>query len=152
MAEYKAAVSWRRRGEGFLEQRYSREHTWTFDGGVVVPASPAPTSVRPPFSNPECVDPEEALVAALSSCHMLGFLHLASKRGFLVDAYDDEASGVMTANERGVLWVSRATLRPRAAYGEGRGPSPDEERRLHHQAHEECYIANSVRTEVVVEL
>src|SRR5260221_2608374 len=97
----------------FLKGTYSREHTWIFDGGVVVPASPAPTSVPVPYSKASNVDPEEAYVASISSCHMLTFLFLASKRGFEVASYTDEAVGVMTKNERGALWISAVVLRPR---------------------------------------
>jgi len=150
MAEHKAMIRWRHSAGDFLSGKYSREHTWSFDGGVVVPASPAPSVVRPPYSNPANVDPEEALVAAISSCHMLTFLHLASKRGFAVTSYDDEAVGVMTKNERGAWWVSLVTLRPEIAY-QGTPPAPEVEAELHEAAHHECFIANSVRTEIRVE-
>ncbi len=153
MADYKATIHWQctsSRAE-FLKGRYSREHTWTFDGGVTVPASPAPSSVPAPWSNPANVDPEEAFVAAVSSCHMLTFLFLAGKAGFQVDRYEDEASGVMTENERGVPWVSRIVLRPKIEYGGDHLPTAAEVDRLHHLSHEQCYIANSIKTEVVVE-
>jgi len=151
MAEHKAIIDWRRAaGADFRKGQYSREHTWTFDGGVTVPASASPWVVREPYSNPSCVDPEEALVAAASSCHMLTFLHLASRRGIQVDSYHDEAVGVMTKNERGIPWVSRITLHPVIAYGGERLPTPAEEQELHHLAHEQCYIANSIKTEVRV--
>src|SRR5476649_1915863 len=109
MSEHKATVSWRRTSSDFLTGKYSREHVWTFDGGVTVPASPSPTVVPAPWSNPANVDPEEAFVAAISSCHMLTFLFLASRAGFQVDSYRDEAVGVMTKNERDVPWVSTVT-------------------------------------------
>src|ERR1043166_7894988 len=112
MSEHKAIIRWKRTSEEFLKGKYSREHTWTFDGGAVVPASPSPTNVPLPYSNPALVDPEEAFVAAISSCHMLTFLFLAYRQGFQVDSYDDEAVGVMTKNEKGVAWVSRVTLNP----------------------------------------
>jgi organic hydroperoxide reductase OsmC/OhrA len=150
--EYKATVAWSRRGgEPFTDNRYSRGHTWTFDGGITVPASSAPSSVRLPYSVAEAVDPEEALVAAASSCHMLTFLFLAAKDGFVVENYRDEATGVMTKNERGKLFISTITLRPAIAFGGDKRPSAAELEALHHHAHEECYIANSVRAEVVVE-
>lgn len=153
MAEYKATIHWQCTSSSaeFLKGRYSREHTWTFDGGVTVPASPAPSSVPAPWSNPASVDPEEAFVAAVSSCHMLTFLFLACKAGFQVDRYEDEASGVMTKNERGVRWVSRIVLRPKIVYGRDHLPTAAEVDRLHRLSHEQCYIANSIRTEVVVE-
>ena len=149
--EYKATVSWARgSGEAFTDGKFSRAHRWSFDGGVTVPASSSPLSVKVPLSRPDAVDPEEALVAALSSCHMLTLLYLAYRQGFAVDAYDDDAVGVMTKNERGKLFVSRVALRPRIAFSGDKQPSADELAQLHHHAHEECYIANSVLTEVVV--
>ena len=150
MSEHKATITWARRGPDFLLWQYSREHTWTFDGGVTVPASPSPSLVPAPYSNPDSVDPEEAFVAAISSCHMLTFLFLASRRGFQVESYSDEAVGVMTKNEKGVTWVSSVTLRPKIAYGGPRLPVPADVDRLHHEAHEQCFIANSVRTEIVI--
>ncbi len=149
--EYRATVRWaRQEGEAFTDQRYSRVHVWAFDGGVEVPASSAPSSVPLPFSRPDAVDPEEAFVAALSSCHMLFFLHLAARRGFIVDRYEDHAVGVMAKNERGKLHVARVTLDPRIDFSGARRPTPDDIAELHHRSHEECYIANSVRTEVTV--
>jgi organic hydroperoxide reductase OsmC/OhrA len=151
MSNHSATISWKRTAPGFLKGEYSREHTWTFDGGLVVPASPSPSVVRAPYSNPANVDPEEAFVAAISSCHMLSFLYLASRHGFQVDAYQDEATGVMTKNEKGVLWVSAVTLHPKITYGGDKLPTPAQISELHHLAHEQCFIANSVRTHVSVE-
>jgi organic hydroperoxide reductase OsmC/OhrA len=149
--EYTATVSWKRTAsEPFTDIKFSRAHTWSFDGGVTVPASSSPLSVRVPLSRADAVDPEEALVAALSSCHMLTFLYLAAKQGYAVDSYDDAAVGVMTKNERGKLFVSKVTLRPRIVFSGDKTPSDTELAQLHHHAHEECYIANSVLTEVVV--
>jgi organic hydroperoxide reductase OsmC/OhrA len=149
--EYTATVSWQRgSSEPFTDNKYSRAHTWTFDGGVTVPASSSPLSVRLPLSRADAVDPEEALVASLSSCHMLTFLYLAAKQGHVVESYDDAAVGIMSKNERGKLFVSKVTLRPRIVFSGPRQPSAAELAQLHHHAHEECYIANSVRTEVVV--
>jgi organic hydroperoxide reductase OsmC/OhrA len=150
MSRHKATVSWRGGSEGFLRGRYSREHTWSFDGGVVVPASPSPDVVRPPFSNPSAVDPEEAFVASISSCHMLTFLHLASKQGFEVSAYEDEAVGELAKNERGARWVSHVVLSPRIEYRGERIPSEAEARALHEEAHLQCFIANSIKTAVTV--
>ncbi len=151
MSEHKAIIHWDRNGPDFLKGKYSREHTWTFDGGVTVPASPAPSVVPVPWSNPAGVDPEEAFVAAISSCHMLTFLWLASKQGFQIDSYADEAVGVMTKNDCGIPWVSAVTLHPKIFYSGDKRPTPAEEEHLHHAAHERCYIANSVQTEIRVE-
>jgi organic hydroperoxide reductase OsmC/OhrA len=150
MSEYKATIKWQRTSPDFLKGKYSREHSWSFDGGVTVQASAAPAVVPAPWSNPAGVDPEEAFVAALSSCHMLTFLHLAAKAGFQVDGYEDEAVGQVTKNEKGVPWVSLVKLNPRIVYGGEKLPAPADEERLHHLAHEHCYIANSVKTEVLV--
>jgi organic hydroperoxide reductase OsmC/OhrA len=151
MSEHKVTIHWSMSGEDFLRGRYSREHTWTFDGGVRVAASPAPSVVPLPYSNPAGVDPEEAFVAALASCHMLTFLHRAQKRGFGVLHYEDEAVGVLTKNERGVPWVSRVVLRPRITFGGERIPTDAEQDALHHEAHAGCFIANSVKSELLVE-
>jgi organic hydroperoxide reductase OsmC/OhrA len=149
MSEHKATITWIHSQGEFLKGSYSREHTWSFDGGVTVPASPAPTSVKPPYSNAANVDPEEAYVAAISSCHMLTFLWVASRKGLEVTSYVDEAVGKMTKNERGIPWVSSVVLHPRVVYT-GNHPTQEVEEELHHQAHHACYIANSVKTEITV--
>jgi len=151
MSQHTAIIRWERKEEGFLSGKYSREHTWIFDGGAVVAASAAPTNVPAPFSNPANVDPEEAFVAAISSCHMLWFLHLASREGFQLDRYQDRAIGRMTPNEKGVKWVSQVVLRPSIDWSGAKRPSAMDVERLHHQAHEQCFIANSVKTEILVE-
>jgi organic hydroperoxide reductase OsmC/OhrA len=150
MSEYKATIRWERSGGDFFKGQFSREHTWSFDGGTTVAASASPNVVPKPWSNAAAVDPEEALVAAISSCHMLTFVWLASKQGFQVDRYDDEAVGVMTKNENGVPWVSTVTLHPEIVYGGEKQPTTDELERLHHLAHEQCFIAQSVKTTVTV--
>ncbi len=150
MSEHRAIVRWKRSGPDFLKGKYSREHTWTFDGGATIDASPSPSVVPAPHSNPALVDPEEAFVAAISSCHMLTFLYLASRAGFEVDSYQDEASGVMTKNERGVPWISAVTLTPKIEFSGEKQPAPGDLERLHHGAHEQCFIANSVKTEISV--
>lgn len=150
MSEHIAVIRWQNTGEDFLRGKYSREHTWTFDGGAVVSASPTPSVVPAPWSNPALVDPEEAFVASLSSCHMLTFLYVAGRQGFVVEAYEDHAAGVMTKNEKGIPWISRVTLRPRITYRGEKQPTPEQVDQLHHTAHEQCFIANSVKTEVVV--
>ena len=151
MSEHLASVRWAGPGPDFLRGRYSREHTWTFDGGITVPASPSPQVVPAPWSNPANVDPEEAFVAAVASCHLLTFLWLASRAGFVVVGYADDAVGVMTKNERGVLWISDVTLRPRIGWGGDRRPTADDIAHLHHRAHDECFIANSIKTRVTVD-
>jgi organic hydroperoxide reductase OsmC/OhrA len=151
MSNHIATISWKRTGPDFLKGSYSREHTWSFDGGLVVPASPSPSIVREPFSNPANVDPEEAFVAAISSCHMLSYLFIASRQGFQVDAYQDEARGVMAKNEKGVPWVSVVTLHPKITYSGDKMPTAAEVDSLHHLAHEQCFIANSIKTQVNVE-
>jgi organic hydroperoxide reductase OsmC/OhrA len=150
MSEHKATVRWKLEGGDFLKGRYSREHTWTFDGGLTVPASPSPGVVPAPWSNPAHVDPEEAYVAAISSCHMLTFLYVAMRQGIVVERYEDDAVGVMRKNEGGAIWISAVTLNPRIAYGGEKRPSADDADHLHHLAHEQCFIANSVKTEITV--
>jgi organic hydroperoxide reductase OsmC/OhrA len=150
MHRYEARISWRRDGAKFTDQRYSRGHEWTFDGGVTVRASSSPLTVKLPYSVAEAVDPEEALVAATSSCHMLWFLSLAAQEGFVVERYADEAFGVMEKNAQGRLAFTRITLRPRIEFAGDRQPRAAELDDLHRRAHEECFIANSLRCEVVV--
>ena len=150
MSQYKATIKWQRTSPDFLKGRYSREHTWTFDGGLTVPASSSPSVVPPPYSNTANVDPEEAFIASISSCHMLTYLFLAQKQGFQIDAYEDEVIGVVSKNEKGSFWVSAVTLNPKITYGGEKLPVPEDEEKLHHQAHEQCFIANSVKTEVTV--
>ena len=152
MHEYTAQIHWQRQGAAFTDKRYSRGHEWHFDGGITVPGSSSPLSVRAPFSVAAAVDPEEAFVASLSSCHMLWFLDIAARAGWVVDDYCDDAVGVMTANVQGRQWISLVTLRPRVTFAGDKQPDATEVARLHHNAHEECYIANSVRSEVRVEL
>ncbi len=149
--EYRATIRWERGDAAFTDSRFSRGHTWSFDAGLTVPASSAPSSVPLPYSVEAAVDPEEALVAAASGCHMLFFLAFAAKRGFVVDRYQDAAVGTMAKNERGKLFVSNITLRPAVAFGGDKRPSADEIAALHHRAHEECYIAHSIRAEVAIE-
>jgi organic hydroperoxide reductase OsmC/OhrA len=148
MPEYKSVVVWSRDGAAFTDNRYSRSHRWLFDGGVEVPASSSPHAVPLPLSVAAAVDPEEAFVVSLSSCHMLWFLSIAAKRGFLVESYRDEAVGVMAKDASGKLAMTRVTLRPAVEFGGERQPTADEVVALHDEAHEQCYIAHSVKTDV----
>lgn len=150
MSDHVATVEWARGDQPFADNRYSRAHDWTFDGGAVVRGSSAPSSVAVPMSDPAAVDPEEAFVAALSSCHMLFFLAYASRAGFVVDRYRDAAIGVLGKDDRGRTAMTVVTLRPVVDFS-GTGPDAAALAGLHHRAHEACYIANSVRTEVRVE-
>lgn len=146
MAEHVATIRWQRGTAEFRYETFSRSHDWRFDGGVEVPASAAPAY----FGDEARVDPEEAFVAAIASCHMLTFLTVAARKRWVVDAYEDRAVGVMTKNEQGRLWVSRVTLHPRIVWGERREPSAEELGALHELAHKNCFIAQSVKTEIVV--
>ncbi len=149
MAEHRATVIWRR-GEGdFARGHYSRQHVWRFDGGIQIVASASPGIVPLPWSTAEAVDPEEAFVASVSSCHMLTFIDIARHKGFVVASYEDNAVGVLTKNAEGRRWVSAVTLHPCVVF-DGTPPSADELAQLHHRAHEGCFIANSVRSTITV--
>jgi organic hydroperoxide reductase OsmC/OhrA len=148
MSTYTATIDWSRGDAVFTDKRYSRAHRWRFDGGVEVPASSSPSVVPLPLSEAAAVDPEEAFVASLSSCHMLWFLDFASRRGFSIDAYHDEAIGTMAKNAEGKLAMTLVVLRPKVAFSPQRVASEVELQALHHAAHEACFIASSVRTEV----
>jgi organic hydroperoxide reductase OsmC/OhrA len=147
MSEHHATIEWSRGTPDFAYETYNRDHDWAFDAGITVRASAAPAYK----GNERCVDPEEAFVASLSSCHMLTFLAVACKRRYVVDDYRDEAVGILEKDAEGRLAITRATLRPRVTFGGERTPNPEELRQLHEQAHHACFIANSVKTEVVVE-
>ena len=151
MTDYTATVEWQRGDAAFTDKRYSRAHTWRFDGGAVVRGSSSPHSVPLPWSDAGAVDPEEAFVASLSSCHMLWFLSIAAARGYRVDDYRDEAVGTMARNAEGRMAMTRVRLRPAVTFSGERRPSPAEMAAMHHEAHEQCFIANSVRTEVTCE-
>jgi organic hydroperoxide reductase OsmC/OhrA len=148
VSSYQAVVEWDRNGARFTDNRYSRGHRWRFDGGVEVPASASPHIVPLPMSVQTAVDPEEALVASLSSCHMLFFLSIAARRGFVVDSYRDEAEGLMEKDAGGKLAMTRVTLHPDVRYDGDKKPSPEQEDTMHHAAHDECFIARSVKTDV----
>lgn len=151
MSEYVATVAWTRGGAVFTDNRYSRAHTWTFDGGVAVPASASPHVVPEPLSVATNVDPEEAFVAAVSACHMLTFLSIAARRGHVVESYTDDAVGTMEKNADGRLAVTRVRLRPRIVFAGDKTPDQAEIEALHEMAHRGCFIANSVLSEITVE-
>ena len=151
MSSYQATVSWERGDQDFLDNAYSRGHEWRFDGGLTVPASASPDIVPLPMSVAENVDPEEAFVASLSSCHMLFFLHLARQRSIVIDRYTDDAVGYMEKNSDGKMAMTRVVLRPQCEYA-GEAPDPVLVEKLHHKAHELCFIANSVTSEIVTEI
>lgn len=151
MASYTATVTWQRMPtEVFTDRRYSRAHQWRFDGGATIAASASPHIVPLPYSRSENVDPEEAFVAALSSCHMLFFLSLAAERGWCVDYYEDNATGTLAQNEEGQMAMTEVRLQPKVVFSGEPNPGPENEQRLHQLAHEKCFIANSVKTKVVI--
>ncbi|WP_410211645.1 OsmC family protein [Aquirhabdus sp.] len=151
MAQYGVEVIWSRDNQDFLDNRYSRKHILRFDGGIDVAGSSSPHVVPLPYSEAAAVDPEESFIAALSSCHMLWFLAIAAKRGFVVDYYYDAAVGIMAKNADGKLAMTAVTLKPDALFSKEKRPSHQELDQMHHEAHEECFIANSVKTDVRVE-
>lgn len=153
MSEYTATIRWDRNPEeDFTDNQYSRAHTWEFDGGARVPASSSPHVVPLPYSEEANVDPEEAFIAALSSCHMLVFLSIAAKRDYVVESYVDEAVGVLGEDAAGKTSVTEVTLRPRVLFSGERFPTREQMERMHDTAHENCFIANSVKTEVTTEI
>ena len=151
MSRYTASVRWTRGDARFTDNRYSRSHAWHFDGGAEVPASSSPQSVAVPCSDPEAVDPEEAFVAALSSCHMLFFLSIAATRGHRIDEYVDDAEGFLEKDADGRMSMTRVVLHPRIAFSGERPPSSADVDAMHDEAHHLCYIGNSVKTAVEVE-
>jgi len=151
MSTYTATIRWQRGADGdFAKGQYSRAHEWAFDGGHVMPASASPHIVPEPWSDLAAVDPEEAFVASLSSCHMLFFLDFSRRAGFVINNYVDEAEGELAKGADGRMAMTRVTLRPRVEW-QDEGPDPAALADLHHKAHEACFIANSVKSEVVVQ-
>ena len=148
MHRYTATTTWSRDGAPFTDLKYSRAHRWTFDGGVTVPASSSPHVVPLPMSRADAVDPEEAFVASLSSCHMLTFLWIAGRRGFVVERYHDEAVGELSRDAGGGLAMTSVVLRPRVTFAGERMPDAVTHEAMHHEAHEQCFIARSVKTDV----
>jgi len=152
MSEYFANISWtREENEDFTGNKFSRRHSWSFDGGITVQASSSPHVVPLPYSTEEAIDPEEAFVASLSSCHMLFFLYIAAKKKFMVDEYIDNAVGVMEKGPDGKIAMTKVTLRPQIKFSGDTQPTPVQITEIHHESHDQCFIANSVKTEVVIE-
>jgi organic hydroperoxide reductase OsmC/OhrA len=151
MSAHHATIHWQRDAAAFVDNRYRRAHVWRFDGGTEVAASSSPQIVPLPMSDAAAVDPEEAFVASLSSCHMLWFLSLAAARGLCVDRYDDAAVGVLGKNAEGKMAMTEVTLRPRVVFGDAAAPTREVLDQLHHQAHESCFLAASVRSRVICE-
>jgi organic hydroperoxide reductase OsmC/OhrA len=153
MSEYTLKVIWTRNpDETYSDNKYSRGHAWIFDGGLTVPASSSPHVVPLPYSIEQNVDPEEAFIAALSSCHMLFFLSLAAKKQFVVDEYQDNPIGLLEKDAEGKTAMTMVTLRPKIKFSGGRRPTREQLETIHHQSHDQCFIANSVKTEIVIEV
>lgn len=148
MAQHAATITWNRQGAAFTDNRYSRRHLWEFDGGTVVPASASPHVVPMPMSAADAVDPEEAFIASLSSCHLLWFLSIAAERGYIVDTYRDQAIGILSRNAEGKLAMTSVTLHPEVVFSGSNIPTKNEIDAMHHDAHSACFIANSVKTSV----
>ena len=151
MGTYTATVAWKRGEQVFTDGKYSRGHVWRFDGGVEVPAASSPLVVKPPLSPLDAVDPEEAFVASLSSCHMLFFLDFARREGFRIDSYEDAAEGVLAKDAQGRMAMTLVTLRPKVVFSGDKVPASEDIDQLHHKSHEACFIANSVKSEVRIE-
>jgi organic hydroperoxide reductase OsmC/OhrA len=149
MSRHSATIQWKREGD-FARKKYHRGHRWRFDGGIEVPAAASPHVVPAPWTNEHAVDPEEAFVAAISSCHMLTFLFLAANDGFVAESYDDAASGLLAVDGDGQS-VTEVVLRPRIVWAEGKAPTPNQLEALHARAHVECFISRSVKSAIRVE-
>jgi organic hydroperoxide reductase OsmC/OhrA len=151
MSQHHATVEWQRHQAKFVDNRYSREHLWKFDGGAEIAASSSPQVVPVPYSNAEFVDPEEAFIASLSSCHMLWFLSIAAKHKFVVESYTDRAVGVMSKNEESKLAITSIHLYPQVIFGEDRLPTQEQIEAMHEEAHHSCFLASSVKAAVIIE-
>ena len=153
MSEYFAEVNWTRANDdNYIDNKYSRAHEWSFDGGITIQASSSPHIVPLPYSVEANVDPEEAFIASLSSCHMLFFLSIAAKNRYVVDSYLDNTVGSMEKGENGKTSMTKVTLRPNIQFSDERKPTREQLEKMHHQAHEQCFLANSVKTEIIVEI
>lgn len=151
MKSHTAHIEWQRGSSSFTDHRYSRVHRWSFDGGLQVPASASPAIVKAPYSDPAAVDPEEAFVAALASCHMLWFLDLAAREGVQIERYADHAEGALEKRADGKLWLARIRLLPAVVVSGARRPDDNLMRQLHNRAHDECFLANALKSEISIE-
>jgi organic hydroperoxide reductase OsmC/OhrA len=151
MAKYIATISWSRNGQSFINSKYKRVHQWEFDSGQTIRASASPNIVPTPLSDPSAVDPEEAFVASLSSCHMLWFLSIAAKAGFVIEQYIDKATGILSKDKHDKQAITQVTLYPHVTYKYSAAPSDEEHQNIHKLADEKCFIANSVKTNVEIE-
>jgi organic hydroperoxide reductase OsmC/OhrA len=148
---YNVKIFWQKNlSETFVDSKYSRSHTWSFDGGIEIPASSSPHVVPLPMSDESAVDPEEAFVAAISSCHMLWFLSIAAEKNFIVESYEDNAIGVLGKNGEGKLAMTKITLKPKVNFNERTIPTSEQVDELHRLAHQKCFIANSVKTDITM--
>lgn len=148
---YKVKIFWKKKSsEVFTDMKYSRAHKWIFDGGIELPASSSPHVVPVPMSDESAVDPEEAYVASVSSCHMLWFLSIAAGENFIVESYHDDAEGILEKDKKGKLAMTEIILKPEIKFSGDKIPSQEEINELHHQAHQKCFIANSVKTEIII--
>ena len=148
---YSVKIFWKRNlDDAFVDSKYSRSHTWSFDGGIEIPASSSPHVVPLPMSNESAVDPEEAFVAAVSSCHMLWFLSIAAEKNFIVESYEDNAIGVLGKNGERKLAMTKITLKPKVNFNDTTVPTSEQVDELHRFAHEKCFIANSVKTDITM--
>ena len=151
MSKYITTVSWSRDGQSFTDNQYKRSHQWEFDSGQTIRASASPDIVPTPLSDSMAIDPEEAFVAALSSCHMLWFLSIAAETGFVVEQYVDKATGILSKDKDGEQAITKVTLFPHVTYKKASAPSSEEHRNIHKHADEKCFISNSVKTKVEIE-
>lgn len=151
MSKYTATIKWSRNGQTFIDNKYKRAHRWEFDNGQIISASASPNIVPTPLSDPSAIDPEEAFIAALSSCHMLWFLSIAAKAGYVVENYKDKAEGILAKNNEGKQAITEVSLFPQVTYQKGQKPTEQKDQQMHQQASTQCFIANSVETKVKVE-
>lgn len=153
MSTYFAQINWSKSDdEVYIDNKYSRGHTWSFDGGVTVPASSSPHVVPLPYSVEANVDPEEAFIASISSCHMLFFLSIAAKNKLVIESYEDKAEGIMEKDTQGNISITKVTLKPKVVFAAHTQPVYELLEQIHHQAHQQCFIANSVKAEIVTEI
>jgi len=151
MNRYSATIQWHQNNQNFIDNKYSRKHSWYFDGGLKIAASASPLEVPPPYSDPSAVDPEEAFIASLSSCHMLWFLSIAAKEGYLIKGYRDKATGFMEKNDQNQKSITRVILHPNVTFEKTKKPNQQKFDKLHEETHNMCFIAHSVKTKITIE-